>query len=319
VVDHAMLWPEAAKTFKISEVAPYMLKADIGAMNSKTVTVNSDVWQKLPDEVKTVLRDVAVAYRDHVAEQAMSRAADSLAAFEAAGGTVVEMSAQERAAWATSMRKARPALRCCAPTSLNSRRPAARPCATGQTSCNEPASTLAMIDAWLHGLQSALTRAAIIANAIGSIVVLGLVAVVNFDVVARGAFNAPFRGAVEVVQFSLVLIVFAQLPDVVRVGRLTRSDGLLTVLGSRAPRIAAMLHRAIDTLSALLMVLIAITMWPEVVETFESKDYFGTPGVFTAPWWPVKLAIFTSAALCTALFVLRAVHGPAAGPTTGRA
>ena len=36
LVDNAMLWPEAAKTFKIAEVAPYMLKADLGAVNSKT-------------------------------------------------------------------------------------------------------------------------------------------------------------------------------------------------------------------------------------------------------------------------------------------
>ena len=52
LVDNALLWPEAAKTFKIAEVAPYMLKADLGAVNSKTITVNKDYWDKLPDEVK---------------------------------------------------------------------------------------------------------------------------------------------------------------------------------------------------------------------------------------------------------------------------
>ena len=65
-----------------------------------------------------------------------------------------------------------------------------------------------------------------VANAIGTLMVLALVLVVTFDVIARGVFNAPFRGAVEVVQFTMVFIVFAQLPDVVRVGRLTRSDGI---------------------------------------------------------------------------------------------
>ena len=103
VVDHAMLWPEAAMTFKIHEVAPYMLRADIGSVNSKTVTVNADVWAGLPDEVKQVLQEVAVAYRDHVAAVAMDRAAASLAAFEEAGGTVVDLSVEDRAAWAASM------------------------------------------------------------------------------------------------------------------------------------------------------------------------------------------------------------------------
>ena len=42
LVDCGMLWPESAKTFNIAEVAPYMLRADLGAVNSKTITVNSD-------------------------------------------------------------------------------------------------------------------------------------------------------------------------------------------------------------------------------------------------------------------------------------
>ena len=103
VVDAAMLWPEAAKTFKIAEVAPYMLKADLGAVNSKTVTVNKDVWDKLPDEVKDVLKKVAVEYRDHVANVAMDRAAASLKAYKDGGGTVVELSSEARAAWANAM------------------------------------------------------------------------------------------------------------------------------------------------------------------------------------------------------------------------
>ena len=48
-------------------------------------------------------------------------------------------------------------------------------------------------------------------RAVGTIVVLLLVVAVNADVVARGVFSAPFSGTVEVVQFSMVLIVFLQL------------------------------------------------------------------------------------------------------------
>ncbi len=103
VVDAAMLWPEAAKTFKIAEVAPYMLKADLGAVNSKTVTVNKDVWATLPDEVKDVLQAIAIEYRDHVASVAMDRAAESLEAYKAGGGTVVELSDEARIAWANAM------------------------------------------------------------------------------------------------------------------------------------------------------------------------------------------------------------------------
>ena len=152
-----------------------------------------------------------------------------------------------------------------------------------------------------------LERVAQIANAVGTLVVLGLVCVVNFDVVARGAFNAPFLGAVEVVQFSMVLIVFLQLPDVVRTGRLTRSDGFLMVMGNRYPAIAGTLQRMICVTSAIMMGLISIAIWPEFLEMWETQDYFGVPGVFTAPWWPIKLVITISAGLCAMLFILKAI------------
>lgn len=103
VVDAAMLWPEAANTFAIAEVAPYMLRANLGAVNSKTLTVNADFWNTLSPEVQTILRETAVEYRDRLATAAMETAASSEAAYVAAGGTIVDLSAEERTAWAAAM------------------------------------------------------------------------------------------------------------------------------------------------------------------------------------------------------------------------
>ncbi|MCT8161757.1 TRAP transporter small permease subunit [Pseudoruegeria sp. SHC-113] len=154
---------------------------------------------------------------------------------------------------------------------------------------------------WFAKLAGGIAMAA---NATGTLVVVGLIAVVNYDIIARGLFNKPFLGAVEVVQFSMVLIVFLQLPDVIRVGRLTRSDGFLTVLRSRRPKGGRWLANGIDMMSAAFMILVAVAIWPEFREMWATKDYFGVPGVFTAPWWPVKLVIFLSACLCTVHFIL---------------
>lgn len=160
-----------------------------------------------------------------------------------------------------------------------------------------------------HTLVALLTRAttyvATAANVAGTLVVLGLVAMVNYDIVARGVFNTPFRGAYEVVQFTMVLIVFLQLPDVIRVDRLTRSDGLLFLIGDKYPRAAATLRRVINTGSAVIMTLIAVAIFPEFVEMWETQDFFGVPGIFTAPWWPIKLTIFCSATLCALIFALK--------------
>ncbi|NRA99438.1 MAG: TRAP transporter small permease [Rhodobacteraceae bacterium] len=150
---------------------------------------------------------------------------------------------------------------------------------------------------------------AISANAVGTLVVLVLVAIVNYDAIMRNLFNAPFLGAVEVVQFSMVLIVFLQLPDVCRVNRLTRSDGFLTVLGGKYPQTATRIRQVINFISGVFMTLIAVAIFPEFLKMYETQDFFGVPGVFTAPWWPIKLTIFASAVLCAVIFALKVLKG----------
>jgi TRAP-type mannitol/chloroaromatic compound transport system permease small subunit len=147
------------------------------------------------------------------------------------------------------------------------------------------------------------------ANAVGTVVVLILVLVLNSDVISRGMFHHPIRGVHEVVQFSMVLIVFLQLPDVVRNDKLTRSDGLFTVLALRFPGIVTFIGRIIDLLAATIMVIIAVSMWPEFVDAWETNHFFGTPGIFTAPWWPVRLVIILSAILCALIWIAKAVTG----------
>jgi len=189
---------------------------------------------------------------------------------------------------------------------------------------------------FLHRISAPVISVAIVSNAIGTLVIFLLVGVMNVDIIARGVFHAPLRGVVEIVIFSLILIVFLQLPDVVRSNRLTRSDGFLVFMGDRKPRFANMATRLIDLISAIFMGLIAWTVFPEFVESIETChfitppefgtpptgeffadlasafarcEYFGTPGIFTAPWWPAKLAIFFSVTLCCIIFLLKAATG----------
>ncbi len=156
----------------------------------------------------------------------------------------------------------------------------------------------------IRSFEKLASGVAIAANAAGTFVVILLIVVVNYDIVARGLFNKPFLGAVEVVQFSMVLIVFLQLPDVIRVGRLTRSDGFLGMMHRRRPAGGRFLARAIDLFSATFMVIVAWAIWPEFLEMWDTQDYFGVPGVFTAPWWPVNGLRLKKWAACAAHFVI---------------
>lgn len=181
-----------------------------------------------------------------------------------------------------------------------------------------------------------LVTVAIVANTIGTVVIFALVAIMNVDVIARGVFHAPLLGVVEVVIFSLILIVFLQLPDVVRSNRLTRSDGFLVFAEDNFPAFGNALSRVIDIAAFVFMGLIAWTTWPEFFDSIDSCsfitqpefgapatgyfftdlkvafgrcDYFGTPGIFTAPWWPAKLAIAFSVTLCSIIFLFKAILG----------
>ncbi len=163
------------------------------------------------------------------------------------------MSAEDRAAWADAMpniaaewaaeldASGEPGPRCCAPISASWPPPASPACATGppdwrtEPQGDRDAAQPFELRRVLNGLTRATNGVAIAANVTGTLVVLGLVVVVNYRRRrARRVQRARSTAPIEVVQFSMVLIVFLQLPDVVRVNRLTRSDGFLLLIGKQA-------------------------------------------------------------------------------------
>lgn len=166
-----------------------------------------------------------------------------------------------------------------------------------------------MLKSAFAGVSRVATTLAIASNALGTLVVLALVVTLNVDVIARGVFSAPIKGAYEMVQFSVVLIVFLQLADVVRVDRLTRSDGFLNVVHQRRPEVAASMRRIINAISAIFMGLIAYITFPEFLHMWDTQDYFGVPGLFTLPWWPVKLVITLGTALSCMILTLKVIAG----------
>lgn len=164
-----------------------------------------------------------------------------------------------------------------------------------------------MLKMAVHGLSRVANSIAMATNALGTLVVLALVVLLNLDVIMRGAFSAPIKGTYEMVQFSVVLIVFLQLADVVRVDRLTRSDGFLNLLQNRRPGLTSGLRRIINAISAIFMGLIAYITYPEFLHMWNTNDYFGVPGLFTLPWWPVKLVITFGTTLSCIIFAVKVI------------
>ncbi len=140
-------------------------------------------------------------------------------------------------------------------------------------------------------------------NALGSFWILLLILLITADALGRSFFTHPIVGTHELIQISIVGIVFLQLADAIRTGRLTRSDTFLDVLRRRRPRAAAALEGVFCLLGATYM---AIGLWgsiPLLREAIERNSWIGNEGVFTAPVWPVKTIIVIGLAVCLLQFL----------------
>jgi TRAP-type C4-dicarboxylate transport system permease small subunit len=149
----------------------------------------------------------------------------------------------------------------------------------------------------------ALDRLIVGMNAVGSFWILLLVLLISSDSLGRTFANYPIVGTHEMVQISVVGIVFLQLADVVRTGRLTRSDSFLAVAYFKWPRVGAGLDGLFCLLGAIFM---GIGLWgsvPLLKEAIDRGSYLGNEGVFTAPVWPVKTIIAFGLGVCLLQFL----------------
>jgi TRAP-type mannitol/chloroaromatic compound transport system permease small subunit len=145
-------------------------------------------------------------------------------------------------------------------------------------------------------------------NALGSVWILLLILLVTSDAIGRSFFAHPIAGVTEVIQISIVGIVFSQLADAIRNGKLTRADTLLNWMRFSRPRGAHRLEALFLLLGAVYMGLAVWGSLPLLVEAIERKSYLGNEGVFTVVVWPVKAIIVLGLSVCLIEFVRQALR-----------
>jgi TRAP-type mannitol/chloroaromatic compound transport system permease small subunit len=145
-------------------------------------------------------------------------------------------------------------------------------------------------------------------NAVGSLWVLVLVLLICADSFGRSFFNHPIEGVVEMVAVSMAVIVFCQLADTIRLGRLTRSDTLLHLFATRRVPGGRGVLAAFDLLGALVMAMIIYGMTPLVIEAYARGYYLGNRGLFTFPEWPLKGIVVLGAVFALLCFLVRAAN-----------
>ena len=134
----------------------------------------------------------------------------------------------------------------------------------------------------------------------GGVVLLGLMALIAFDVVMRYVLRLPFLGAYEMTELAMALIVFLGLPYCAATGGHVAVDvlgGLLDRPAMRWPN--ALLHLAGAALTA-------VMAWQSVVYALDSRSRGEATNMLKIDLFPFQVLTGVSMALFTVVLVVLA-------------
>jgi TRAP-type C4-dicarboxylate transport system permease small subunit len=112
-------------------------------------------------------------------------------------------------------------------------------------------------------------RADLLLGGAASAILLAMMLLTVVDVVARYVFNRPLRGAFEVTELMLVILIFAGLPLVSFADEHAVMDFVDRLLG---PGARNLLRRAVQALSGVFMFLLAWLVWLKADRIWEYRD-----------------------------------------------
>jgi C4-dicarboxylate transporter DctM subunit len=140
-------------------------------------------------------------------------------------------------------------------------------------------------------------------NVIGTIWIVVIMILINVDVFSRYLFNSPVRGIPTIVSMSIIAIVFFQLPDSIRAGRLTRNEIIIGALLDRSAALGHPLQAAFYLMGAIMMALVIAFTSPLLEKAWVLQSYVGNKGDFVFLEWPIVTVVIVGAALCLSEFV----------------
>ena len=156
-----------------------------------------------------------------------------------------------------------------------------------------------------HPVLRVLDRCTAALNALGTLLIVGIMLAINADVIGRALFGSPISGVPEIVSMSIVAIVFLQIAHSLRSGGMTRAEILLDRLPLRA-------RAGLETVYCLVGVALCVILFNGLLPLFDRawtrNTFVGAIGDFTAPIWPVRLIMLIGTAALGLQFMARAVR-----------
>jgi len=107
IYEGGIFWAEAAGGFKLCEPAPFFLDGNLGAVQSHNISVNRDVWESLPDEVRAALKTASAAHQKAATDLVVNGASKGIDRCKSEfGSEVTVLSPADRTKWAMSLNNA---------------------------------------------------------------------------------------------------------------------------------------------------------------------------------------------------------------------
>ena len=128
-------------------------------------------------------------------------------------------------------------------------------------------------------------------NFLGSVWVFGLALLICADIILRTLLNSPILGVPEIVQYSIAGIIYLQLGQATKNGKLIRSDAFISRSHFKYPYFTQYLLSVCDLFCTVIFGLLCYGMIPEIIESIHMNYEIGNRLYFTLPDWPVKFTI----------------------------
>jgi TRAP-type C4-dicarboxylate transport system permease small subunit len=144
-------------------------------------------------------------------------------------------------------------------------------------------------------------------NALGTMIIIAMMVLICADVVGRNLLATSLPGVIELAELGIVSLVFLQIADTLRSGKLFRSDVLINTIAALFPRVGSFMNICFETTGAVLFYFIANGAYERFSDAWHGGFYLGNRGSFTAPTWPMELCVVMGSGLMCLLFVTNAV------------
>jgi TRAP-type C4-dicarboxylate transport system permease small subunit len=147
----------------------------------------------------------------------------------------------------------------------------------------------------------------------GGLVLMLLMMLTTVDVIGRYVFNAPARGAFELTELTLAVLIFAGLPLVSR----HQEHVVVDLLEERMPRLLRrLLDRASNLICASALLGLAYLLWKKAVRLGTDGDYTSVLKVPYAPFVYMMSVLVVISAIVHLVYCVRPPVAPGAATDT---